>query len=208
MASATPSGEAAIGTQVARDFGEKHGGIFYGRVVSVKGKKTKLYLVKYSDGDQEDLDEEQFSYAVSLAIAQKQVAERSDSSCDENSDSSFDATVHTAKRTPSATAAKAAAAKATPPSVAKATPSIAAFGGKPNWQNVSRGGLRFKPVLTRETMRKEETKPRFRSPCRETGSLEPLTFTMAFFPDEMVQMIAVNSEKYRRTKAVIHYHHL
>ena len=54
-----PLGEHAVGKEVARDFGEKHGGIFFGTVTSVKGDKQALYRVEYTDGDQEDLDEDQ-----------------------------------------------------------------------------------------------------------------------------------------------------
>ena len=49
-----PLGGDAVGEEVARDFGEEHGGIFYGKVASVTGDRRVLYRVEYTDGDQED----------------------------------------------------------------------------------------------------------------------------------------------------------
>ena len=79
MATPLPVETAVIGPRVARDFGEKHGGIVFGRVLSVSGQKRKLYRVRYTDGDEEDLDEGQLKYAVELATAQNDEGEDSDS---------------------------------------------------------------------------------------------------------------------------------
>jgi hypothetical protein len=49
-----------IGTKVARDFGKQ--GIFFGEIVALEfdsgdeAKEDPFYVVKYTDGDQEDLD--------------------------------------------------------------------------------------------------------------------------------------------------------
>ena len=60
-------GLEAIGAFVARDFGED--GVYVGTVVSCSGiGRDRLYRVKYSDGDQEDLDQEEYNYAYALKL--------------------------------------------------------------------------------------------------------------------------------------------
>lgn len=71
------AGEAAIGRWVAKDFGAEHGGIFYGKVVSVEGERRKLYRAECTDGDSEDMTEAQLVYATSAALSQKEVYPRS-----------------------------------------------------------------------------------------------------------------------------------
>jgi hypothetical protein len=57
-----------IGAKVARDFG-KHG-IFFGEIVALEfdsgeeAKEDPFYVVNYTDGDQEDLDGKELSYAL------------------------------------------------------------------------------------------------------------------------------------------------
>ena len=63
-----PLGDGAVGARVAREFGNL--GVFTGTVNRVKHGKSKrartLYHVTYDDGDEEDLDEEEFQYAFEL----------------------------------------------------------------------------------------------------------------------------------------------
>ena len=61
-------GVEAIGALVARDFGED--GVFVGTVISVGQDKKggNLYKVKYSDGDKEDMDEEEYNYAFAFNL--------------------------------------------------------------------------------------------------------------------------------------------
>ena len=62
--------DEAVGTKVAKDFGEL--GVFLGLVVSVEydsddeKKAIPFYCVKYSDGDTEDLNEDEFGFAREL----------------------------------------------------------------------------------------------------------------------------------------------
>ena len=55
-------GVLSIGEAVCRDFGPD--GIFYGTINAYKRETTgELYTVRYSDGDQEDLDTEEYNFA-------------------------------------------------------------------------------------------------------------------------------------------------
>jgi hypothetical protein len=59
-----------IGVKVARDFGKQ--GIFLGEIVALEydsgdeAKEDPFYVVKYTDGDQEDLDRKELSHALEL----------------------------------------------------------------------------------------------------------------------------------------------
>ncbi len=59
-----------IGAKVARDFGKQ--GIFFGEIVALEfdsddeAKEDPFYVVKYTDGNQEDLDGKELSYALEL----------------------------------------------------------------------------------------------------------------------------------------------
>ena len=77
MATKAPTGEALVGADVARDFGKAHGGVFWGKVVSCSGGRRPTYLVRYTDGDQEDMDEDQVEYACELCrhVAKRAVTE-------------------------------------------------------------------------------------------------------------------------------------
>ena len=61
---------AAVGTKVAKDFGSL--GVFFGTVLSVEYdsddeiKAKPFYCVQYSDGDREDLNEDEFGYGQEL----------------------------------------------------------------------------------------------------------------------------------------------
>jgi hypothetical protein len=57
-------GLLGIGTEVMRQFDE---GLFVGTVQSYD-RKDKLYTILYSDGDKEDMDEEEYVYAYQLAL--------------------------------------------------------------------------------------------------------------------------------------------
>ncbi len=56
-----------VGMKVARDFGKT--GIFIGEVVQVEydsedvGREAPFYVVQYTDGDREDMDEDEFTFA-------------------------------------------------------------------------------------------------------------------------------------------------
>ncbi len=62
----------ATGKNVAKDLGSQ--GVFVGEVISVEydssdeSKAAPYYVVKYSDGDQEDLNEEEFQFAHELSL--------------------------------------------------------------------------------------------------------------------------------------------
>jgi hypothetical protein len=58
-------GLLGIGTEVMRQFDE---GLFVGTVQSYD-RKTDLYKILYSDGDGEDIDEQEYVYAYQLAMA-------------------------------------------------------------------------------------------------------------------------------------------
>ena len=58
-------GLLGIGTEVMRQFDE---GLFVGTVQSYD-RKTDLYKILYSDGDGEDMDQQEYVYAYQLAIA-------------------------------------------------------------------------------------------------------------------------------------------
>ena len=53
------------GTKVARDFGERHG-IFEGSIVNHYDDDHTLCIVRYTDGDEEDMDKDEVSYAIEL----------------------------------------------------------------------------------------------------------------------------------------------
>ena len=61
-----PNGLEAMGCVVCRDFGQ--GGFFVGAVVGFEfdGQGNCLYCIEYTDGDKEDLDQEELNYAYAL----------------------------------------------------------------------------------------------------------------------------------------------
>jgi hypothetical protein len=62
----------AVGQKVAKDFGEQ--GVFFGSIISVEydsddeAKEKPFYVVQYTDGDKEDLNEEEYGYAHELCF--------------------------------------------------------------------------------------------------------------------------------------------
>ncbi len=63
-------GVHAIGEAVCRDFGPD--GIFYGTVNAFRRESTgELYTVRYTDGDQEDLDTEEYNFAYALWLTEE-----------------------------------------------------------------------------------------------------------------------------------------
>ena len=62
------TGLEAIGDLVARDFGED--GVFVGTVISCyrDDSGNALYKPKYSDGDMEDLDQEEYNFAYAFKL--------------------------------------------------------------------------------------------------------------------------------------------
>ena len=63
-------GVLSIGEAVCRDFGTD--GIFYGTINAYRRETTgELYTVRYSDGDQEDLDTEEYNFAYALWLTQE-----------------------------------------------------------------------------------------------------------------------------------------
>ena len=62
------NGLEAIGALVERDFGDD--GVFVGTVIGFSEEKDggKLYRVKYSDGDIEDLDQEEYNFAYAMKL--------------------------------------------------------------------------------------------------------------------------------------------
>ena len=58
-------GLLGIGTEVMKQFDD---GLFVGTVQSYN-RKDSLYKIEYSDGDMEDMDEEEYVYAYQLALA-------------------------------------------------------------------------------------------------------------------------------------------
>ncbi len=68
---APPRGDACIGLHIARDFGGEHG-VCKGTIVSVDlNRRRPLYHVLYDDGDEEDYDDQELSYAIELHEAHK-----------------------------------------------------------------------------------------------------------------------------------------
>ena len=65
---AQKNGLEAIGAVVCREFGAD--GFFDGTIIglSFTNDGDSLYRVKYSDGDTEDLDQEEYNYAYSLHL--------------------------------------------------------------------------------------------------------------------------------------------
>jgi len=63
---AQPNGLEAVGFDVCRDFGQD--GFFEGTVVGFEfdAQGDSLYCIEYTDGDKEDLDQEEFNYAYAL----------------------------------------------------------------------------------------------------------------------------------------------
>ncbi len=61
-----------VGLKVAKDFGSL--GVYFGSVISVEydsdddSKANHFYCVQYTDGDKEDLNEEEFCFARELCI--------------------------------------------------------------------------------------------------------------------------------------------
>jgi hypothetical protein len=64
-------GLEAIGTTVCREFGTD--GVFYGVITAVHVQKGEevLYQVEYSDGDVEDMDLQEYSYAYALWLKEE-----------------------------------------------------------------------------------------------------------------------------------------
>jgi hypothetical protein len=63
-------GVLAIGEAVCRDFGPD--GIFYGTVNAYRREGTDdLYTVRYTDGDQEDLDLQEYNFAYALWLTEE-----------------------------------------------------------------------------------------------------------------------------------------
>ncbi len=62
----------ALGEKVAKDFGKQ--GVFFGSAIAVEydsddhGKENPFYVVQYTDGDKEDLNEEEYGYAHELCV--------------------------------------------------------------------------------------------------------------------------------------------
>ena len=66
-----PEGEAAVGVDVARDFGGDHG-ICCGKIVRVDmTTRRPLYHCVYDDADEEDYDNAELQYAIDLFVAFK-----------------------------------------------------------------------------------------------------------------------------------------
>jgi hypothetical protein len=77
-------GVLAIGEAVCRDFGTD--GIFYGTINAFRREGSDdLYTVRYTDGDQEDLDLEEYNFAYSLWLTEEgwQVEEENDLQAEE-----------------------------------------------------------------------------------------------------------------------------
>jgi hypothetical protein len=55
-----------VGQKIAKDFGKQ--GVFFGSIIGVEydsddnGKEKPFYVVQYTDGDKEDLNEEEYVY--------------------------------------------------------------------------------------------------------------------------------------------------
>ena len=63
-------GVLAIGETICRKFGLD--GIFYGTINAFrKEDDVELYTVRYSDGDQEDLDREEYNFAYALWLKEE-----------------------------------------------------------------------------------------------------------------------------------------
>jgi hypothetical protein len=66
-----PKGQAAIGVEVARDFGGDHG-ICCGKIESIDlTTRRPLYHCVYTDDDEEDYDDGELQYAIDLHFAVK-----------------------------------------------------------------------------------------------------------------------------------------
>ncbi len=60
----------AVGETVCREFGND--GIFYGTINLFRHEgDTELYTVRYTDGNQEDLDLEEYNFAYALWLQQE-----------------------------------------------------------------------------------------------------------------------------------------
>ena len=69
MASVQNTGNDCIGNCIARNFGDE--GVWQGEVKAAeqKGKRNQwLYRVEYTDGDVEDMDQEELNYAMELWV--------------------------------------------------------------------------------------------------------------------------------------------
>ncbi len=63
-------GVLAIGETICREFG--FDGVFYGTINAFRREgETELYTVRYTDGDQEDLDLEEYNFAYALWLQQE-----------------------------------------------------------------------------------------------------------------------------------------
>ena len=169
-----PKGRGAVGVEVARDFGEDNGGLFFGKVTSVSGVKRVMYKVLYTDGDGEDMDEGQYEYAFSLAAQQRGAKLPGDSRGGEDENG------------------KAASAKGGSMAGTASTSQPAA---SPTWTNVGKG-KKFKPVVSRVNAEAEKTPPKFYPPCRETQDISPGSFGRVYLSDDLVDDIAKYSEQY------------
>jgi len=62
----------AVGQRIAKDFGKQ--GVFFGSVIGVEydsddnAKEKPFYVVQYTDGDKEDLNEEEYGFAHELCV--------------------------------------------------------------------------------------------------------------------------------------------
>lgn len=181
-----PFGEDAVGTRIARTFGEQ--GMFYGSVSQVKqsrnGRGKTLYHIKYDDGDEEDLDAEEYQYAFELNLDSPQACDEGSSSNEKEQDITPEISNSELSNPPP------------PPGTFLA----------PTWTNLigkSTGKRRaFQPVISRADLDEKMTKPKFKPPCPGSDDISPDTFCRVFFTDEDITKIARYSEKYRVLKAV------
>jgi hypothetical protein len=62
----------AVGQKIAKDFGKQ--GVFFGSVIGVEydsddnGKENPFYVAQYTDGDKEDLNDEEYGFAHELCL--------------------------------------------------------------------------------------------------------------------------------------------
>ena len=89
MAAGARAERDLIGSEMARDFGDSNGGVFFGKVIGYMGGRRPLYRAEYSDGDIEDLDHEQLQRAMEFAIKHvfKDCGSSSEASIDSDSSS-------------------------------------------------------------------------------------------------------------------------
>ena len=171
MAAGARAGRDLIGSEMARDFGDSNGGVFFGKVIGYMGGRRPLYRAEYSDGNIEDLDHEQLQRAMEFAIKHvfKDCGSSSEASID--SDSSSDGKSEAAppkKRKPKNKGGRPKKQKPKP-----APPKPPAIASKPARKPAcSPGDLRkFKPVIDRKTYEDEKTPPTFHLPRKETRDI-------------------------------------